>query len=105
MTPVSVSTADDGVLTVALRGELDYTNAARVTDVIRAALADSTARLVLADLTEVTFLDSSGIGVLVNAMKAAHAVNADFRVRGPNPKVLDQLRITGLVDLFGVEAA
>jgi anti-sigma B factor antagonist len=105
MTPVSVSTADDGALAVTLRGELDYTNAARVTEVIRAAIAGSAPKLVLADLTEVTFLDSSGIGVLVNAMKAAHAASADFRVRGPNAKVLDQLRITGLVDLFPVEAA
>jgi anti-sigma B factor antagonist len=103
MTPVSVTTGDDGGLDLLLRGELDYTNAARITEVIRAAVERSGAGVVRADLTEVTFLDSSGIGVLVNAMKAAQALGADFRVRGPNPKVFDQLRITGLIDLFPVE--
>ena len=105
MTPVSVSSVDDGVLDVILRGEIDYTNAAPVNDVVRNSVVGGHPKLVRFDLTAVTFLDSSGIGVLVNGLKAAQAADAEFRVRGPNPKVLDQLRITGLIDLFPVEAA
>jgi anti-sigma B factor antagonist len=105
MTPVSVAPRADGVLEVDLNGEIDYTNAAPVNEVIRAAVAESAPTTVRVDLTAVTFLDSSGIGVIVTALKAAHAAGAGFRVRGPNPKILGQLEITGLLTLFPVEGA
>jgi stage II sporulation protein AA (anti-sigma F factor antagonist) len=104
MTPVSVSSGPDGVLEVALHGEIDYTNAARVNEAVRAAVGQAAPLVVRVDLGAVTFLDSSGIGVLVNALKTAQAADADFRVRRPSAKVLDQLRITGLTELFPIES-
>jgi len=103
MTPVSLNPRPDGVLDVILRGEIDYTNAGPVTEAVRTAVERDRPTAVHVDLTEVTFLDSSGIGVLISAMKAASAFGAGYRVDGANPKVLDQLRITGLIDLFPVE--
>jgi anti-sigma B factor antagonist len=105
MTPVSIDTRDGGVLDVILRGEIDYTNAAPVTETLSEAVDRVRPTEVCVDLTEVTFLDSSGIGVLITGMKAAREISAGYRVRGPNAKVLDQLRITGLAELFHVEAA
>lgn len=105
MTPVSVNSRDDGVLDVILRGEIDYTNAAPVTETVIGAVDRARPAAVRVDLQQVTFLDSSGIGVLITAMKAAREVPADFRVAGPNPKVLDQLRITGLAELFPIDPA
>jgi len=104
MPPVSLTTRADGVLEVLLRGEIDYTNAEPVTDAIRAAVERDRPSEVDVDLYEVSFLDSSGIGVLISAMKAASATGAGFRVLAPNPKVLSQLEITGLTELFRVEA-
>jgi anti-sigma B factor antagonist len=103
MTPVSVTPGTDGVVEVALYGEIDYTNATPVNELIRSAVGKDVPRVIRVDLSRVTFLDSSGIGVIVNALKTAQEAGARFVVRGPNPKVLDQLRITGLVDLFPVE--
>lgn len=103
MAPVSVTSGTDGVLEVALRGEIDYTNAGPVTGVVRDAVARSAPTVVRVDLSEVTFLDSSGIGVLVIAFKVAQAAGASYTLRGPDPKIFDQLEITGLLDLFPVE--
>src|SRR2546423_15519418 len=86
MTPVSVNARDDGVLDVVLRGEIDYTNAAPVTDTVTGAVDRVRPSAVRVDLHEVTFLDSSGIGVLITAMKAARAVTAAVRGAGANPK-------------------
>jgi anti-sigma B factor antagonist len=102
MTPVSVTMQPDGVLEVLLRGEIDYTNAGPVTDTVRTAVAQGRPALVRIDLSEVTFLDSSGIGVLISGMKAAREVAAGYRVDSPSPRVLDQLRITGLTELLSV---
>ena len=74
-----------------------------MTDTVTGAVDRVRPSAVRVDLHEVTFLDSSGIGVLITAMKAARAVTAEFRVAGPNPKVMDQLRITGLAELFPVD--
>jgi anti-sigma B factor antagonist len=105
MTPVSLHTRSDGVLDVVLRGEIDYTNAGPVTAALREAVERDRPATVRVDLTEVTFLDSSGIGVLISGMKAAQAAAAGYRVEGPNAKVLDQLRVTGLIELFAVGPA
>ena len=104
MPPVSLTMREDGVLVVHMRGEIDYTNAAPVTEAVRQAVARDRPGAVHVDLQEVTFLDSSGIGVLISAMKAAGVVGAQYRVLAPNSKVLSQLEITGLAELFQVDA-
>jgi anti-anti-sigma factor len=92
----------DGLLTVLLHGELDFSNTGEFAAVIRAALEEHRPRAVCIDLSAVTFLDSSGIGLLVQAMWAAEAVPARFQVRDPQPLVLDQLRLSGLLEPFGL---
>jgi anti-sigma B factor antagonist len=99
--PLSVS-LDGTTLGVALRGEIDFSCSAPVTDAIRTAVADSRPALVRVDLAEVAFLDSSGLGVLVAAMRAAQEVGAGFRVERPNRNVYDQLDATGLAEVFGL---
>lgn len=101
---LSVGT-EGGVLALTLRGEIDFTNAARATQTIREAVARERPARVRVDLTEVTFLDSSGIGVLITAMRAAGGVGAGFHVEHPNPNVFDQLGMAGLLEAFGLASA
>lgn len=102
MDVVSVGTMTDGTLPVVLRGEVEFTNAARIRETISAAIAGQRPSAVRIDMSEVAFLDSSGVGVLVDAMKAAWEVGATFRVVAPTPRVYDQLRIAGLLNAFGL---
>ncbi len=102
MDVVSVGTVADGTLPVMLRAEIDFTNAARVREVISAAIAEQRPSAVRIDMSEVAFLDSSGVGVLVDAMKAAWVVEASFQVADPSSRVYDQLRIAGLLTAFGL---
>ncbi|WP_336208878.1 STAS domain-containing protein [Nonomuraea sp. LPB2021202275-12-8] len=99
---VSVGTVTDGTLPVVLRGEIDFTNAAQVREAISTAVAAQRPTAVRIAMAEVAFLDSSGVGVLVDAMKSAWEVEASFRVTDPTPRVYDQLRIAGLLDPFGL---
>lgn len=103
MEPVSVSAGAAGTLDVVLRGEIDYTNASEVAETVRGAVHSALPSTVRVNLADVTFLDSSGIAVLVTAMKAARETRAEYRVWAPQPRVLDQLRMTGLIDLFPVD--
>ena len=71
MQTISIDISEAGTLTAVLRGELDFTQTAQVVDTVQAAIDDHRPGDVRVDLAAVTFLDSSGIGALVRAMKAA----------------------------------
>jgi anti-sigma B factor antagonist len=54
------------------------------------------------DLSEVTFIDSSGVGMLV---KLHQLTGGDMRLQRPSVPVLRVLRICGLVDVFDIESS
>ncbi|MCK2215937.1 STAS domain-containing protein [Actinomadura sp. ATCC 31491] len=103
MHEASIDMDEAGVLRVTLRGEIDFTNSAEIHKLVTDAVAERRPRHVRVDLAEVTFIDSTGIGVLVDAMRVALAAQADFRVENPTRRMLDQLRTTGLLTAFGLE--
>lgn len=103
MEEVKVRSAVDGTLDVSLSGEIDYLNSPMLADRIRDAVAEGRPPQVRIDLQAVTFLDSSGLGVLVAAYRSATAVGAGYRVHGPQSVVYEQLKLAGLVELFSIE--
>jgi anti-anti-sigma factor len=91
-TPPQFSVSVDGATTIVVaRGELDL--ACR--DGLREALADLSGAVVV-DLEEVTFLDSSCIGVLAGAAQRLHEDGGDLRIRRPADVPRRALEITGL---------
>ncbi|MEU4690111.1 STAS domain-containing protein [Actinoplanes sp. NPDC023714] len=105
MQAVSLGEEADGTLVLTLCGELDFTNAGTVAAVIREAVAGHRPPAVRIDVAGVGFLDSSGVGVLVQGLQSAEEVAARFAVVNPGDKVYDQLRISGLLELFNVSGA
>ena len=70
--PITV-TSRDSALTIALSGEIDHQVARNMMDAITDAVAERLpARLVL-DMSGVTFMDSSGIAVLLRALRQVPA--------------------------------
>src|SRR3954470_14492816 len=54
------------------------------------------------DLSEVTFIDSAGVGVLLRVRRNAIEAGCTVRVTGPQPKVRRIFEIYGLVGLLGL---
>ncbi len=63
------STRDDGIAEVTLSGEFDLAAVAEATTVLRAALTPPPPKLLLVGLSEVTFMSSSGLSVLLTAVR------------------------------------
>jgi anti-sigma B factor antagonist len=84
----------DGFDLVSAHGDLDALSAQRFRE---AALHDDhTAALLVLDLTEVTFLDSSGVGALVTIQREARTRGAEVGlvcVPGPVLRVLTLMRL------------
>lgn len=92
---VTRSTTAAGITVLALRGEVDFTTGAE----IQRALLDPDGRAnrhTVMDLSQVTFMDSTGINALIRAHQAATAIHGWVRVAGPTPPILRVLHIVGL---------
>jgi anti-sigma B factor antagonist len=100
--PVRIVDNGDGVLEVSLYGDIDFGNSTSVRETIRDAVGRSAPRCIRVDLGAVTFLDSSGIAVLVVVHRLASGASAEYRVVNATPAVYEHLRLTGLAELFGV---
>jgi anti-sigma B factor antagonist len=101
LTQIAVDTGVDptGVPIVTLSGELDSSNAGS----LEAAVAPITAKLperLIFDLSDLRFIDSAGIAVLIGVAGKVNTV----RLRDPSPIVRRVIEITGLSEVLQVEA-
>jgi anti-sigma B factor antagonist len=98
---LSISTdVVDGVSIVHAGGDLDVYTAPRLKETLAAAMA-SGQRVVL-DLSEVHFIDSTALGVLVSALRQSTTESGDFRLVVDDPYLLKIFRITGFDGLFPI---
>ena len=94
-------TVHPGLAVVSARGELDLAGAPE----LRTALSDHLSEgngYVLLDLTAVTFIDSTGLGIVVGAGKRAQALGGCLRIVCDNTRVLRLLALTGITKTLGV---
>jgi anti-sigma B factor antagonist len=89
-------TVDDTTHVVSLRGEIDALTAPRLGSRLF-GLADEGIRGVVVDLSEVTFMDSTGIGVLLNALRHFTLRHTQMVLVCPTPRVMRPFEVTGLV--------
>lgn len=99
---LNVSTQQqDNHVVIAATGEIDLHTAPRLetelTDQIRAGVGQ-----LIVDLRDVEFCDSTGVNVLLSAMRRAHEHGGGLSLVGPQPPVRKVLGITGLDSVFAV---
>jgi anti-sigma B factor antagonist len=80
-------------------GEVDVYTAPRLRERLIEAI-DGGARKVIVDLSNVDFLDSTGLGVLVGALKRLRAAGGTFAVVCGKEPLLKIFRITALDQVF-----
>jgi anti-sigma B factor antagonist len=79
-------------------GELDMATAPRFEE----AVAASTARTLVIDLSDCTFLDSAGIRGLVGSVRALSGAGRRACISCDNPSIVRVLEITGVDTLLAV---
>lgn len=87
-----------GTPIVKLKGELDMSSVGLVRGVIESAIEAASGRLIF-DLSDLDFMDSSGIAALLVAAKRVDSVE----IRHPTPIVRRILESTGLAAVFAIE--
>jgi anti-sigma B factor antagonist len=99
---IDLKTEDGGELLIfKLRGSLDLATSPTV----RAALVDATEkgkRHIVVDLTQLEFLDSTGLGALIGAHRRASERGGSFRLIVSGGPIARLLNITGLIRVLAV---
>lgn len=81
---------------VEVGGEVELSNAAQLRADLRTACEQQPCHVIV-DMSEVTFIDSTGIGVLVGALKRTREHQGTFALICPQPRVRRVFEITGLL--------
>lgn len=92
--------AAGGVL-LRLQGELDTATATELRQALVDELEKGPAALTI-DLAELSFIDSSGIGVLVGAGRRARDSGCSFVLQSPGRSVRKALQLTGVDRLMDI---
>jgi anti-sigma B factor antagonist len=83
--------------TVRLRGEIDLATVPKLRACLARLMVD-----VVVDLTEVSFIDSQGVGLLIAEHKRREEIGVRLVIRGASSMALRTFELTGADQLFNL---
>jgi anti-sigma B factor antagonist len=90
-----------GWVVLSVSGEVDVATAPRLRERLVDLVTEGNHRIVV-DLENVDFLDSTGLGVLVGALKRVRTHDGDLGLVCTQPRILKVFEITGLTKVFAI---
>ncbi|MDP4198006.1 MAG: STAS domain-containing protein [Bacteroidota bacterium] len=99
---ISSFNSTPGKLTVSLSGDLiGGSDAMKFSIDLRESLASHTPKHVVVDASQVGFVNSSGLGMLIAARQSALEHGAEFTLESPGSQLKSLLNVTKLTELMG----
>jgi anti-anti-sigma factor len=89
---------------VALHGTLDIASVPALREHLAGVVSHSS-RLLILDLSEVSFCDAVGLAMLIGTQRRAIGLGITLHLAAPNPQVTKLLRVTGLDRVLTVHPA
>ena len=95
----------DGQLTVALTGEIDHHCAKKYITAITAKIEAYTPQVCVLDFGEVSFMDSSGVAVVINALRSMTQIDGRLILTQISPQPMRVFRASGIDKLVDIREA
>ena len=93
------------ICTIKLKGRLvSGAPVSQFEGAFQSALSTGHINLVL-DLEALPYLDSSGIGSIVNALRTANKLGGTVRLVNPTPFISKTFKMVGILGLFGIHSS
>ena len=92
----------DGQLTVLLTGEIDHHCAKGYMRAIEGKLEAYTPKVCVLDFRDVIFMDSSGIAVVINALRYMKKIDGQLMLSGLNPQPAKVFHASGIDKLVNI---
>ena len=86
-----------------IAGELDHCAAPQIRRMLDDLLQDPTVQHLVLDLENLTFMDSSGIGVLLGRLRTLQSRGGSLSVKNMQPPVEKLFRLSGMHRVIGIE--
>ena len=96
---------ENGHLTIALNGEIDHHRARIYIDSIAAKIDAYTPTECILDFSEVSFVDSSGIAVVINSMRRMAQIEGELYLTGLAEQPMRVFRTSGIDRLVHIKEA
>ena len=96
---------ESGRLTVALTGEIDHHCAKHYIQAIGAKIEAYTPDVCILDFRDVSFVDSSGIAVVINALRSMTQIEGKLLLTGILPQPMRVFRASGIDQLVQIKEA
>ena len=93
----------DGSLTIVLNGEIDHHCAKQYMQAITAKIEAYTPQICILDYQEVSFMDSSGIAVVINALRNMSKIEGKLEITGLNQQPMKVFRASGIDKLVNMK--
>ena len=94
---------DCGILTIALTGEIDHHCAKSYISAISSKIEAYTPNACILDFEEVTFMDSSGIAVIINSFRAMTRMDGILTIAGLREQPMKVVRTAGIDKIVKIE--
>ncbi|MHB2018723.1 MAG: STAS domain-containing protein [Candidatus Xenobia bacterium] len=98
---VNTRQLSEGVYAVEVQGEIDVYTSPRVKETINELIEGSHYNFVI-NLEGVRYIDSTGLGVLIGALKKVREHNGRIVLICTNPQIKKIFNITGLIKIFEI---
>ena len=95
----------NGSLTVVLTGEIDHHCAKKYINAIASKIEAYSPKVCILDFQEVTFMDSSGIAVVINAMRNMTCIDGKLVLSGLGDQPMKVFRTSGIDKLVEIKEA
>jgi len=95
----------EGILTIALKGEIDHHCAKSFIQAISAKIEAYTPKICVLDFNEVQFMDSSGIAVVINTLRSMTRIEGKLQLTGINSQPMKVFRASGIDKLVEIKEA
>ena len=87
---------EDNVLTVFLSGEIDHHNAPQIREAIDECVAFRQPDRLILDFGDVTFMDSSGIGLVMGRYRVLSGTGAQIHITYMSPQIYKVMKLAGM---------
>lgn len=94
---------ENDILIAFLKGEIDHHTASNIRSILDIKIESSHPKLLILDFTNISFMDSSGIGLVMGRYKLMKYFGGNLKIINPSPQIRKVMNLAGFDRLAVIE--
>lgn len=94
---------DNKTLIAYLTGEIDHHTSSKIRDLLDINIQSQHPKLLILDFTNISFMDSSGIGLVMGRLKLMKYLEGSLKIINPSPQIKRVMNLAGFDRILTIE--